>query len=62
VVTSGPTIRKKVLKLNEKQSKKWAADEDKRPSSAIRVKRGGREQCQDMHDLIDFNLNLVNDQ
>ena len=60
-MTSGPTMRKKVLKLNEKQSKKWAADEDKRPSSAVWVKRGGREQHQEVHDLIDFNLNLFND-
>ena len=61
MVTSGPTMRKKVLKLNEKQSKKWAADEDKRPSSAVWVKRGGRERQQEVHDLIDFNLNLFND-
>jgi len=61
VVTSSPAMRKKVLKLNEKQSKKWAADEDKRPSSAVWVKRGGRERHQEVHDLIDFNLNLFND-
>jgi hypothetical protein len=61
VVTSGPTMRKKVLKLNEKQLKKWAADKDKRPSSAVWVKRGGRERHQEVHDLIDFNLNLFND-
>jgi hypothetical protein len=61
VVTSGPTIRKKALKLNEKQSKKWAADKDKQPSSAVWVKRGGRERQQEVHNLIDFNHNLFND-
>jgi len=60
-VTSGPTMRKKVWKLNEKQSKSWAADEDKRPSSAVWVKRGGRERHQEVRNLIDFNLNLFND-
>jgi hypothetical protein len=47
--------------LNEKQLKKWAADEDKRPSSAICVKRGGREWDQEVHNLIEINLNLLND-
>jgi hypothetical protein len=61
VVTSGPTITKKVLKLNERQLKKWAADEDKRPSSSIWVKRCGRERHQEVEDLIDFNLKLFND-
>jgi hypothetical protein len=42
VVRSSPTIRKKVSKLNKKQSKKWAADEDNQPSSAAWAKRGGR--------------------
>jgi len=61
VVTSGPTLRKKVWKLNEKQSKKWAADEDKRPSSAVLVNSCARERHQEVQDLIDFNLNLFND-
>jgi len=61
VVTSSPTMRKKVLKLNEKQWKKWAADEDKRLSSALWVKRGGRERHQEVYDFVDFNLNLFND-
>ena len=50
-----------MLKLNEKQSKKWAADEDTRLSSAIWVKPGCRERHQEVHDLIDFNLNLFSD-
>jgi len=61
VVTSGPTMSKKVLKLNEKQSKKWGTEEDKRPSSAVWVKRGVRERHQEVHNLFDFNLNLLND-
>jgi len=60
VVTSCPTMRKKVLKLNEEQWKKRAADENKRLSSAVWVKRGGRERHQEVHDLVDFNLNLFN--
>ena len=52
---------KKVFKLNEKQSKRKAADNDKRPSSAEWLKKGGREWQQEVHDLIDFTLNLFND-
>jgi len=40
---------------------KWAADEDKRPSSAVWVKRGGRERRQEVHNLINFNFNQFND-
>jgi len=54
-------MRKKVLKLNKKPSKKWAADEDKWPSSTVWVKRGSREWRQVVHDPINFNINQFSD-
>jgi hypothetical protein len=61
VLTCGPTMRMRVLKQNEKQLKKLAADEDTRPRSGVWVKGGGRERHQEVHNLIDFNLNLFDD-
>jgi len=52
---------KKVFRLNEKQSKRKAADKDTRPSSAEWLKTGGRERHQEVHDLIDCTLTRFND-
>jgi hypothetical protein len=54
-------MRKKVMKLNKKQSKKWAADQDEWLSSAVSVNRGGREWHEEVNNFIDFNLNLFDD-